>query len=281
MIAPVVRQVAPRVREYPYLAWRTIAERDGVVLRESGHGAPLVFIPGMTGGGQATLGLCVQAAERAAAAGVPYRLLLVDYTDEARDTLEALRDAIVQLVMPALRGERSVVWTESLGCVIAAPPRFDSAFNVRKRVMISAFGSVPQLSLRLGLLAMALSPAAIYRRVMMPIGRWIFGPAGDAPDHVFFRAVAQTPPRVARRRSSWLKGRQFYDLFEATSVPTKMWLGATDRLVDIGRERAFFARLAKTTPQLELAIVEGGGHVVTDTDLLAKMLTEIVPWVIS
>lgn len=272
---------APAVRAFPYVAWRTIAECNGIALRESGSGAPLIFVPGMTGGGQATLELCVQVAALAAAAGRPQRLLLVDYTREDHASLAALQDSIEQLVAPAIRGEHPVLWTESLGCLAAPPPRFDTAFQIRKRVMISAFGGVPQLPLRLGLVAMALSPTGIYRRVMKPVGRWLFGPAGDRPEHVFFTAVAQTPPRVSRRRSAWLKGRTFYDLFAASTVPTRLWLGATDRLVDIRRERAFFARLAATVPGFELSVVEGGGHVVTDTATLANMLTEVAPWVMS
>jgi hypothetical protein len=278
---PAVSVAPPGVREFPYVSWRTLAERNGVELREHGSGAPLIFVPGMTGGGQATLELCVQVAEQAAAIGKPQRLLLVDYTREEHDTFEALRDTIEQLVRPVLGRERATVWTESLGCLAAPPPRFDATFNVRKRVMISAFGGVPQLALRLGLFAMAISPSPIYRRVMGPMGRWMFGPCGDRPGHIFFDSVARTPPRVARRRSGWLKGRSFYDLFEATSVPTKLWLGSTDRLVDIKRERAFFTRIAAEVPGFELSVVEGGGHVVTDTALLSKMLAEVTPWVVS
>jgi pimeloyl-ACP methyl ester carboxylesterase len=271
----------PRVGEFPYVPWRAVAERNGVELREHGSGAPLVFVPGMTGGGQATLELCLQVAEQAAAAGKPHRVLLVDYTREEHETFDALRDTIEQLVRPALGRERTIVWTESLGCLAAPPPRFDATLNVKKRVMISAFGGVPQFPLRLGLIAMALSPSPIYRWVMGPMGRWLFGPTGDRPGHIFFDSVAKTPPRVSRRRSGWLKGKEFYDLFEASTVPTKLWLGSTDRLVDIKRERAFFTRLAAEVPGFELSVVEGGGHVVTDTALLAKMLTEVTPWVIS
>lgn len=262
-------------REFPYVAWRTVAERAGVSLRESGAGVPLVFVPGMTGGGQATLELCVQVAERAAAAGRPHRILLVDYTREEHATLEALRDTVEALVRPALGAERCVLWTESLGCLVA-PPRFDGAFGIRRRVMISAFGGVPQLRLRLGLLGMASAPAPIYRWTMGPLGRWAFGPCGDRPRHVFFESVARTPRVVARRRSRWLRGRRFDELFEAGVVPTKLWLGAKDRVVDIARERALFARLG-----IELSIVEGGGHVVTDTALLARMLAEVAPWVLG
>jgi hypothetical protein len=268
-------------REFPYVAWRTIGERNGVELRESGQGVPLVFIPGMTGGGQATLELCVQVAEQAATAGSPLRLLLVDYTREDHATFDALRDTIEQLVRPVLGLERCILWSESLGCLAAPPPRFDVVFNVKKRVMISAFGGVPQWPLRLGLVSMAISPPPLYRWIMGPIGRWMFGPCGDRPGHVFFDAVARTPPRIARRRSAWLKGRTFYDLFEATSVPTKLWLGSTDRLVDIRRERVFFTRLAAEVPGFELSVVDGGGHVVTDTTLLAHMLAEVTPWVIA
>lgn len=266
--------------EFPYVAWRTIAERHGVELRESGSGAPLVFVPGMTGGGQATLELCVRVAERAAAGGAPHRLLLVDYTREEHPTLDALRDTVEKLVRPVLGAEPCVLWTESLGCLVA-PPRFDDVFNARKRVMISAFGGVSQFKLQLSLLGMAISPPGIYRWFMGPMGRWVFGPCGDRPGHIFFDAVARTPSNVARRRSLWLKGRRFDDDFEAIKVPTKLWLGALDRVVDIKRERAFFTRLAGELPGFALSVVEGGGHVVTDTTLLAQMLGEVYPWVVS
>lgn len=267
--------------EFPYRAWHTIAERNGVELKQSGSGPPLVFVPGMTGGGQATLELCVRAADAAAVAGAPYRILLADYTREAHATLDALCDTLEALVRPALGSERCVLWTESLGCLAAAPLRFDAAFNVRKRVMISAFGGVPQLSLRLGLIGMALSPRFLYRRIMRPIGRWVFGPCGDRPDHVFFDAVASTPPEVARRRSAWLAGRRFDELFAATSVPTRLWLGSRDRVVEIARERALFSRLSAALPDFELSMVEGGGHVVTDTALLAGMLADVTRWLIA
>lgn len=273
--------VAPaQARPFPYLDWRSVGALRGVELRESGSGSPLVFIPGMTGGGQATLELAVRVSAQAAAAGRAFRLLWVDYTNEAHPTLEALHDTVEALVQPALAGERALIWSESLGCLVAPPPRFDAAFAAHKRVMISAFGGVPQFSLRLGMVGMAVAPAPVYRWVMGPMGRWTFGPAGDSPHHVFFQAVAQTPPAVARRRSSWLLGRRFDDWFTATSVPTKVWLGALDRLVGIAHERAFFEGLA-AQGRLELAMVEGGGHVVTDTRLVARMITEIYPWVVA
>jgi len=269
-------------RPFPYVAWRTVAEKNGVSLRETGVGAPLIFVPGMTGGGEATLGLAVRVAEQAAAAGRPHRLLLVDYTHEQHPAFDGLRDTVEALVRPALAdGQRPIIWTESLGCLVAPPPRFDSAWNARKRVMISAFGGVPQFRLRLSLVGMAISPPPLYRVVMRPVGRWTFGPPGDHPDHVFFAAVADTPPKVARRRSTWLKGRRFDEWFQSSTVPTKLWLGALDRLVNIKRERAFFTQLAAERPDFELSVVEGGGHVVTDTTLLARMLTEIYPWVVS
>ena len=279
--APEVVAPPADERPFPYLSWRPVADRDGVALRESGAGAPLVFVPGMTGGGQATLGLAVRVAERAAAAGRPMRLLWIDYTRETHDTFDGLRDTVEALVRPALGGERPIIWTESLGCLVAPPPRFDAAFSARKRVMVSPFADVPQIPLRLGLVSMAIAPPPLYRWVMGPMGRFTFGPPGDRPDHVFFHAVADTPPSVARRRSKWLVGQRFDAWFEATAVPTKVWLGSCDRLVGIDRQREFFQRLAASRPGFELSMVEGGGHVVTDSKLVAQMIAQIYPWVVS
>src|SRR5262245_57959505 len=51
--------------DFPYLSLQSTAEKNGVVLRENGDGAPFVFIPGMTGGDQATLHLAVRAIDEA------------------------------------------------------------------------------------------------------------------------------------------------------------------------------------------------------------------------
>jgi hypothetical protein len=275
----------PTDRVFPYVNWRTVATLNDVELHESGAGggAPtLVFIPGMTGGGQATLELCVRVVEKAAAAGQPYRMLLVDYTREQHPTFEALRDTIEALVRPALGNKDCVLWSESLGCLAAPPPRFDVAFNVRKRVMISAFGGIPAVPLRLGLIGMTISPPPLFRWVMGPMGRWAFGPPGDRPRHQFFQSVADTPPQVARRRSGWIKGgRRFDDWYEATSVPTKVWLGTRDNLIDFARERALFTRIGAARAEFHLSVIEGGGHVVTDTKLLDQMFAEVYPWFVS
>jgi hypothetical protein len=273
----------PSDRVFPYVNWRTVAILNGVELHESGAGgATVVFVPGMTGGGQATLELCVRVVEKAAAAGQPHRVLLVDYTREQHPTFEALRDTIEALVRPALGNQHCVLWSESLGCLAAPPPRFDAAFNVRKRVMISAFGGIPAGPLRLGLIGMTISPAPLFRWVMGPMGRWAFGPPGDRPHHQFFESVADTPPQVARRRSAWIKGgRRFDDWFEATPIPTKVWLGTRDHLIDFDRERALFTRIAAARADFHLSIVEGGGHVVTDTKLLDQMFAEVYPWFVS
>jgi hypothetical protein len=47
------------------------------------------------------------------------------------------------------------------------------------------------------------------------------------------------------------------------------------RLVDVEREPALFARLAADLPGFELQVVEAGGRVATDTTLLAKRLAEV------
>jgi len=266
---------------FPYVPFRTIAERNGVALRAYGEGTPLIFMPGMTGGGQATLELAVRVAEQTAAAGRPLRLLLVDYTSEDHPTFDALRDTVEALVTPALGGQRTILWTESLGCLVTPSPRFDAAFNVHKRVMISAFGDIPQLPLRLGLVGMAIAPPPLFRWVMGPMGRWTFGPPGDSPDHVFFKSLQSLAPKVTRRRSAWLVARHFQAWFQGSTVPTKLWLGALDRLVGIERQRSFFGELAAQRPDFQLSIVEGGGHVVTDTRLVAQMVSEITPWVLS
>jgi hypothetical protein len=158
---------------------------------------------------------------------------------------------------------------------VAPPGPFDAALAVERRVMLSPFTAVPGLRLGLGLLAMAATPAFLYRIAIGPLGRFFFGPAGDRPDHAFFRALAETARGDARRRSAWLRGRSFTDWFFRTSVPTKAWIGALDRLVCRGHEAARLRDVARERPEFALEIVPGAGHVVTDTQLGARLAADI------
>ncbi|HEY6002586.1 MAG TPA: hypothetical protein VIV57_06905 [Anaeromyxobacter sp.] len=271
----------PMSRAFPYVDFETRATLNGVELREHGEGRPLLFVPGMTGGGQATLDLAVRVAERAAAEGKPHRLFLVDYTAESHDTLEALQDTVTELVVRRLGKEPCLVWTESLGNLVVPPPRLDRVLQVARRVMISPFARVPGLRLAIGLALMAVTPPTLYRWSMAPLGRFMFGPPGDRPDHVFFAAIAEVSPQAARRRSAWLRGKEFAAWFEATSVPTKAWLGGCDRVVSIDEEKERFARLATERRNFRLSVIDGGGHVVTDSRLHERLFGEIYEWVTS
>src|SRR5262245_57959504 len=97
------------------------------------------------------------------------------------------------------------------------------------------------------------------------MGRFFFGPAGDRPDHGFFGALAETQPGDARRRTRWLWRREFSPWFERSSVPTKAWLGALDRLVSRGNQKQRFSDLAAHLESFAIEILAGAGHVVTDT----------------
>jgi pimeloyl-ACP methyl ester carboxylesterase len=264
--------VEPR---FPYLPLTTTAERAGVELRENGHGAPLVFVPGMTGGGQATLYLAARSILAARARGHARRLVVVDYTREAHPSLESLQDTVATLLRRSVGDERCLVWTESLGNLVAPPGPLDHTLNVERRVMLSPFTAIPGVRLALGLLGMTVSPAFLYRMTIGPLGRFFFGPAGDRPQHVFFQALAATSAAVAHRRSAWLRGRNFTDWFFRSSVPTKVWIGALDRLVCRPREAKRFRDLARRRPTFALEIVAGAGHVVTDTTLGERLLHEI------
>jgi pimeloyl-ACP methyl ester carboxylesterase len=268
---------------FPYRELETTSKRNGVALREYGRGAPFVFVPGMTGGGQATLHLAIACAERAAQAGRPYRLILVDYTDEDHATLEALQETVLTLLRPAVGSERCLVWCESLGNLVGSPALLDAELNVGKRVLLSPFTRIPAGRLGLGLGLMAVSPAPLYRLAMGPMGHLMFGPAGDRPDHVFFSAVASVPVETSRRRSRWLWKRDFASAFASPRqpTPTKAWISSGDRLIQVEHETSFFGALAEERSDHALSIVEGGGHVITDSHLSEALLAELVEWTLA
>ena len=264
--------------EFPYVSWNTLATLNDVELRQWGNGVPIVVVPGMTGGGQATLQFAVRVAHELTALGKQHRVVLVEFSREAHENLVELQATVRSLLSSELGREPCILWTQSFGNLVAPAPGFDDALVVKRRVMLSPFARLPRFMTWLALVSMLITPAFIYRWAAKPLGRLVFGPAGDQPDHVFYRALAEGEREVARRRTSWLYRQVFDGWFEALNVPTRVFLGQVDHLVNIRKQRAFFERLAREKSQVRFTLVEGAGHVVTDRQTIERVFAQLLQW---
>ena len=116
-------------------------------------------------------------------------------------------------------------------------------------------------------------PAFIYAHTIVPVGRYIFGPCGEQPDHPFFTSLRREPGRVFARRTAWLEGRAFTKEFGTLSGPIDVWLGARDRLVDLGRQQRLFKRLEQKA-KYTLRILPDEGHVVLPLHAVSQLAAE-------
>lgn len=276
-----VAQAPSQAVHYPQVEWSPGLARDGVVLRELGEGKSLFLFDGMNGGGEASLELVLPVLDRLKQAGRPHRLILFDYKAEQHRTLDDLVETARQLVVERAGGQPCVFWAQSFGNLIATAPRLASSVPVERFVLVSSFTGLSQLKVALSLFSLALTPAWLYRATIRPLGRFVFGPPGDQPKHPFFDALAAGTPQTARRRTSWLRGRDFSSQFRSTPAPTKVWLGDRDRLIRLQAEKERFAAIARERSSFELQIMEGCGHLVLDSATFPPVWNEIFEWLRS
>lgn len=266
--------------DYPNITWQTLANRRGVTLRVNGEGPPLLVFPGMEGSGESCLHLAAPVTEEAAARGKPHRLILVDYAAEKHATLADLCHTITEAVEESVGGE-AVIWGQSFGNLLAATVAQEARLQVNKLVLVSPFTGLPPLRTRLGVLVLQFTPTLLYRQTTKPAGRFLFGPAGDQPNHPFFDALQRGRPQVIARRTNWLQGHTFEDRFRNLRAPARVWLGAEDRLVDLDNQKDFFSGLTQDRTNYHLSVIEGAGHVVLDTDTTRQVRRKLLDWLLA
>jgi len=238
---------------------------NGVMLRTAGAGTPVFVVPGMEGTGES----CLHLAHPVLSDLDEYRFVLVDYGAEAHDGFDALVDTITTLVDDA-DGDECVFWGQSFGNLLAAAVAERSSRSVERLLMVSPFTRLPNWKAALGVTVLSLTPEPLYRATAKLGGRYLFGPAGDQPDHSFFDSLRRTPPGDVARRTNWLRGRTFASLFSSLSAPTHVWLGAEDRLVDLEEQRAFFTDLATRKSHVGLTMIPDCGHMVLPSTAVAS-----------
>jgi len=260
------------------LSWRSGAAAHGVRLCEYGDGVPVFLFPGMEGSGESCLHLAVPVIQRAAAVGQPYKLVLVDYSQEAHGTLDQLVATAHGLIRDAAAGARCVVWGQSFGNLLATGVVGSGAIVCHRLVLVSPFTALSTVMTGLSMASLFVTPTFLYRASSGLLGRYMFGPVGDQAQHPFFDALRQATPHTVRRRTSWLYRHDFSQRFRDTPAPTKVWLGKEDRLVNLEQQQTFFATLTMQRRDYALSMIEGSGHVLLPRHLILSVCDEIFRW---
>lgn len=260
--------------------WQTLEHRRGVTLRTSGTGRPLFVFAGMEGSGESCLHLTLPVIGEAGHTGQSHQVFLLDYAAEKHDTFEALCDTLVELV-DATEAREAVFWAQSFGNLLALSAAQQADVEVTRMVLVSPFTRLPALRARLGALVLQFTPPFLYQQTAGPMGHYLFGPAGDRPDHPFFASLKDSSPSAFARRTRWLQDRDFSELFRTLSTPARLWLGARDRLVDLDQQLAFFTELARRRPNLDVHTLPGAGHVVLDSTATRRARDEMRDWLLA
>jgi pimeloyl-ACP methyl ester carboxylesterase len=267
--------------EFPHVDWREGNSKNGVTLREFGRGKGIFIFPGMEGSGESCLHLAAPVIEQASSLGKPYRMLLVDYAHEAHKTFDELVETIHNLILEAAGQEQCIFWAQSYGNLLATGVSRRGGINIQKLVFVSPFTALPPLTTHLGTLLMYVTPTFLYRATIGPLGRYIFGPVGDQGKHPFFDALRRATSGVVRRRTGWLRSRNFSAHFTETPSPAKVWLGKRDRLVNLDEQSAFFTELARNRSDYQMSMIEGSGHVVLPGNVVSNVRIELLEWLVA
>jgi pimeloyl-ACP methyl ester carboxylesterase len=251
--------------------WDDIAEKQGVRLRATGDGKPLILIPGMEGDGTSCLHVALRVIQELRAS-IPLRLILVDYAGEQHPTLADLDETILELLRTFIQ-DQAIVWGQSFGCLPAA--------TVARRlpaeclIMVSPFTRLPRSrEVAAGLIRW--TPRALYRATSKPICRWVFGPAGTETNHPFFTSLQNAEPQDVTRRARWLQQTNYYERFAAVSVSSGTWFGTRDRLISFREQLENFNHLS--TERGFPRLVPDAGHVILPPGCVDVLCMELVAW---
>ncbi len=257
--------------------WTELAQLNGVRLRATGQGPPIAVLPGLEGSGESCLHLVVPVA---VPAGEPPRgrVILVDYAAERHRLLGELVATISELLGRALPTDEAVtLWGQSFGNLLVALAAQQGGTPVRRTVLVSPFTCLSPSRVAAARAALTVAWRPLYTATAAPVSRLVFGPAPDGSGRAFFGAVARAAPADVRRRVGWLAGTDAASAFLALPAPVGVWLGERDRLVDLPRQLAFFAALARP-PESQLTVIPGSGHVVLPPAAVSYARSTLAGW---
>lgn len=255
----------------------THASLQGVTLRVRGEGRPVFIFPGMEGSGESCLHLALPVLD----AQPDLQAVLVDYGAEEHETFEDLVETLHTLVGEEAGKGPSLFWAQSFGNLLAAAIAARGDLDIERFTMVSPFMELPPWKVHAGVLSLAVTPGFLYRATVRPMSRYLFGPAGDQSDHLFFDALHGAPVSNVLRRTRWLRGRRFPHLYEKVNAPARVWLGMRDRLVNLSSQQAFFAELTDGKSNYSMRMVPGSGHVVLPTEAVEMARRDLSAWIAS
>jgi pimeloyl-ACP methyl ester carboxylesterase len=264
------------------ISWITTRRQGGVAIRCFGDGQPIVVVPGMEGSGESCLHLVVPVAERALLEfNREFRVVLVDYSQESFARLEELIVQIRKLVCEEVGTVSSIVWAQSFGNILALSALNIPEIHIVKYVLVSAFTSLPALKIRLSTALLPITPQSVYIALIGPGAKWEFGPFGDETSPPFLEAMKRATPQIVEKRTAWLKDKNFAELFCSIQTQTKIWLGSKDRLVNLSEQRAFFEQLPRVKSNYHFGMIDGSGHVVLPSQIVANAQNQLCEWLVA
>lgn len=245
------------------LPLETIAEKNGVKIRVWGSGKPLVVFPGLEGSGESCLHFIVPAIETMTNVNLAVQLVLVDYSKESHTKIESLEATIENLLLASFNQQPLLVYAQSFGNLLASSIVSAGNLNVENLFMISPFIKVPRFMISIAHYSLYVTPNFLYRSMIKPMGRYVFGPTGEQnKNHPFFNALARAVVREVKRQTRWLVRLDHKEVFSNIPIPFTVLLGKKDRLVAIEKEISFFQSICDEKVNRKLVLNENNGHVI-------------------
>jgi len=247
-----------------------------------GNTGTIFLVPGMEGSGESCVHLVEQVLLHAVEAGLAYHLDLIDYSaercgqfDELARAVNALMRTQLALRASTVKVNSAILWAQSFGNLLALAAASLGDLQFSNAVLVSPFTNLPPWTLVPAVAATTITPTPLYRATIGPIARYLFGPAGDQPEHAFFAAMKRADAPTVHRRIAWLKGADFSSLFVRNKLETTVFLGTQDRLIDLQKQRNFFSELPYICGSYRFAEIAGSGHVVLPSNVVARAAKDI------
>jgi len=221
---------------------------------EGGQGPPLVYVPGIDGGGDLLLGTAARLEQR-------FRLLRLAYRPDGDDTYEALARAVVAL-LESLGVERAPFLAESFGGALGLQLALDHPGCVRGLAIVNGFAHFRRRArLALSALVLPFVPSPFFqigRRTLGP--RALIGPRRDPRvERLFLACPGIECDEGYARRLRMVRAVDLRPRLAQIRRPVALFASERDRVVD----SLFQAReMAARIPGATLEVLAGSGHVV-------------------
>ena len=202
------------------------------------------------------------------------QVVLVDYSGENNQTLEALTSDIVAAVRSKLSAPLDLLG-QSIGTIIVAQAATLHDLPVRRVVLIGTFTRLRWKMLRLSNLVTRITPRPLYRLTAGPLMALVCGPVGDGRDHPFFAAAKLSDPAGVVRRTAWEIGRDFSSDLSRLKQPALVLMGARDRFVPHINGEIIKLRTLFSGRKVKVVAIPHAGHVLLPSAAIVAAVAQI------